>query len=363
MIMAATETMSQHAADLARFLIGPAVPIGEALAALENTSAGILLVADEDRHLLGTITDGDVRRGLLRGLTFEDTTGDVMHRAPIKVPEGMSRDQLIALMAANTIRHIPVVSEDGRVVDIALLSDLMKPEETGIAALIMAGGAGTRLRPLTESVPKPLLPVGDKPIIHHIIDLLEGAGIRDVLIATHYLADQFERELGDGSQWGVAIRYLREPRALGTGGALRLLEEAPSDPFLVMNGDLLTRLDLRAMLEHHRAHRAALTLAVREYQVQVPFGVVKVAPNHLVVDIEEKPLERYFVNAGIYLLGAAVLEMLPERDAMPMTDVIASVIDHGARVTAFPVVEQWIDVGRPADFERAQTFAPMVGSR
>jgi len=354
--MGAKKAVTRHIVDLERFLIGPGVTIGQALAALEGTSAGILLVVDGDRRLLGTITDGDLRRGLLRGLTFDDTAADVMHRTPIKVPEGMSRDQLLALMAANTVRHVPIVSPANRIVDIALLADLVKPDDLGLAAVVMAGGAGTRLRPLTDHTPKPLLPVGEKPIINHIIDLLREAGVRDIVVATCYLADVLEQELGDGSQWGVHVRYIRESRPLGTGGALKLLGEAPSDPFLVMNGDLLTRVDLRAMLDHHRGHDAELTVAVREYQVQVPFGVVQVAPNHLVVAIEEKPVERYFVNAGIYVMGAGVLNMLPPQDEIPMTDVIASVIDHHARVTAFPIVESWIDVGRPADFEKAQTL-------
>jgi dTDP-glucose pyrophosphorylase/CBS domain-containing protein len=354
--MGAERAVTRHVVDLGKFLIGPSLTIAQALEALEGTSAGIVLVVDDDRHLLGTITDGDLRRGLLRGLTFDDTAADVMHRTPIKVPEGMSRDQLLALMAANAIRHIPIVSPGNRIVDIALLADLVKPDDLGMAAVIMAGGAGTRLRPLTDHTPKPLLPVGEKPIINHIIDLLHDAGICDIILATCYLASALEEELGDGSAWGVRLKYLREPHPLGTGGALKLLGEAPSDPFLAMNGDLLTRVDLRAMLDHHRSHDAELTIAVREYQVQVPFGVVQVAPNHLVVAIEEKPVERYFVNAGIYVMGASVLDMLPPQDEVPMTDVIASVIDHHARVTAFPIVESWVDVGRPADFERAQTL-------
>jgi len=357
MIAEESDAIQAHALD--GFLAAPSVSVGECLAALERNESGILLIVREDMHLLGTITDGDVRRGLLRGLTFEDTAADVMHRKPIKMPEGMSRDQLITLMAANGIRHIPIVTEDGRVVDIALLTDLVKPADLGIAALIMAGGEGRRLRPLTHDTPKPLLSVGDKPIIEHTIELLRNAGIRDIYVSTCYLAERLESQLGDGSSWSVRLTYLREPQPMGTAGALHLLPSAPSDPFLVINGDLLTGIDLGAMLSHHRWHAADVTLAVREYQVQVPFGVVKVAPNDLVKGIEEKPIERYFVNAGIYMVGAKVLDVLPAERKLPMTDVISAVLGDRGRVAAFPMVESWVDVGRPADFERAQDLVAM----
>ncbi len=352
-----SEAIQAH--ELHEFLVAPSVPVGECLSALERNESGILLVVREDMHLLGTITDGDVRRGLLRGLTFEDTAADVMHRKPIKMPEGMSRDQLITLMTANGIRHIPIVTGDGKVADIALLTDLVKPADLGIAALIMAGGEGRRLRPLTHDTPKPLLSVGDKPIIEHTIELLFNSGIRDLYISTCYLAERLEGRLGDGSRWSVRITYLREPKPMGTAGALHLLPAAPSDPFLIINGDLLTGIDLGAMLNHHRSHAAEVTLAVREYQVQVPFGVVKVAPNDLVKRIEEKPIERYFVSAGIYMVGAKVLDVLPDQENLPMTDVISAVLADRGRVAAFPMVESWVDVGRPADFERAQDLVAM----
>ncbi len=357
--MSTEDARAAQAHELQEFLVAPSLSIGECLAALERNEAGILLVVHEDMTLGGTITDGDIRRGLLRGLTFEDTAADVMHRKPIKMPEGMSRDQLITLMTANGIRHIPIVDAGGRVIDIALLTDLVKPADLGIAALVMAGGEGRRLRPLTDGTPKPLLSVGDKPIIEHTIELLCSSGIRDLYISTCYLAERLEGSLGDGSRWGVSITYLRETKPMGTAGALHLLSAAPSDPFLLINGDLLTRIDLRAMLNYHRSHTAELTVAVREYQVQIPFGVVKVAPNNLVKRIEEKPVERYFVNAGIYMVGARVLDILPEEDELPMTRVITEVLHDGGRVAAFPMVESWVDVGRPSDFEKAQNLVGM----
>lgn len=359
--MSAQNAEAAQAHELREFLVSPQLPISECLAALDANEAGILLVVDEEMRLVGTITDGDIRRGLLRGLTFEDAAADLMHRKPIKMPEGMSGDQLITLMTANGIRHIPIVDAEGRVTDIALLTDLVRPVDVGIAALIVAGGQGRRLRPLTHEVPKPLLSVGDKPIIEHTIELLCDSGIRDLYVSTCYLAERLESALGDGSRWGVSITYLREAKPMGTAGALRLLSAAPSDPFLVINGDLLTRIDLRAMLNYHRTHAADLTLAVREYQVQIPFGVVKVAPNNLVKRIDEKPLERYFVNAGIYLVGARVLDTLPDEDELPMTTVISEVLQNGNRVAAFPMVESWVDVGRPSDFEKAQNLVGMRG--
>lgn len=354
--MTTAHMRATQAHELQEYLIAPTRSIGDCLEALDRNESGILLVVDDDMLLLGTITDGDVRRGLLHGLTLDDSAADVMHRKPIKMPEGMSREQLITLMTANGIRHIPIVSADGKIADIALLTDLVRPAALGIAALIMAGGKGRRLRPLTDRTPKPLLPVGPKPIIEHTLELLQESGISEVYISICYLADRLERSLGDGSRWGVRITYLREREPMGTAGSLRLLPGVPSDPLLVINGDLLTRIDLRAMLDHHHTHAADLTLAVREYQVQIPFGVVRVAPNHLVERVLEKPIERYFVNAGIYLVGAKVLGALPDERSLPMTRVISAALDGGGRVAAFPMVESWVDVGRPADFERAQTL-------
>jgi len=324
---------------------------------IDRNAKGIALVVDEDYHLLGTVTDGDIRRAILGGINIDLAVRKLLDRrksasCSITAPIGTADADLIQLMNEHTIRQVPLLDEKGRVVDLALLSDLVKNYELPLTAVIMAGGYGTRLRPLTEDTPKPMLPVGDRPLMELMIRQLRRSGIRHVNITTHYLADKIREYFEDGQGFGVKIDYVNETRPLGTAGALGLMENL-EQPLLVMNGDILTRVNFRAMLSHHRKHHADLTIGVRQYEMEVPYGVVECEGSQ-VYQLREKPQYSFLVNAGIYLLDPSVHRYIPKGRRFDMTDLIERLLIEGGNVISFPIVEYWLDIGEPADYEQAQ---------
>lgn len=344
---------------LESLFIPPDSTVREAAACIDRNVRGIALVVNEDRRLLATITDGDIRRGLLAGVGLDAPVRALIERkagtryaTPVTAPAGIPRPALINLMRETGVRHVPLVDRDGRVVQLAGLDDLLPDEHLPMQAVIMAGGFGTRLRPLTDHVPKPMLPVGGKPLLEWILRSLRGAGIRHVSITTHYKADQITGYFGDGTALGVELDYVVEEHPLGTAGALRLLDR-PCEPVLVINGDILTRVDVRAMLAFHREHHADLTVAVRPYEQQVPFGVVE-CDGPRVRSLTEKPVQTYLVSAGIYLLDPSVWDLIPAGRRFDMPDLIQAALAAGRVVASFPVVEYWRDIGQPADYAAAQ---------
>jgi NDP-sugar pyrophosphorylase family protein len=269
---------------------------------------------------------------------------------PLTAPIGTSPAELVALMQQYDVRQIPIVDDHGRVETLALLHDLLESEGPPLRAVVMAGGYGTRLGDLTAETPKPMLPVGDRPLLERIIAQLRDAGIRHVNLTTHYRAGTIAKHFGDGRQFGVEIEYVSEEQPLGTAGALGLVEH--DGPTLVMNGDILTGIDFRAMHAFHDEHEADMTVAVRAYEFRVPYGLVAVEGED-VVAIEEKPLVRSFVNAGIYLIGAGVRQFVPPGERFEMPDLIRRLVDEGRRVVGFPLREYWLDIGRLTDYEQA----------
>ena len=245
-----------------------------------------------------------------------------------------------------------LVDAERRVAGLVTAEELLPSEELPLQAVIMAGGAGTRLRPLTQDVPKPMLPVGGRPMLERLIEQLRGAGIHRVNISTNYKREVIENHFGDGREFGVAVNYVKEDQPLGTAGALSLMQ-APSEPILVVNGDILTRLNFRDLLNFHREHQADLTVAVRQYDVNVPFGVIE-TNGTAVTKVVEKPVLNFFVNAGIYLLEPHVHQAIPNGQRFDMTDLIEQLIAQGRRVVSFPVLEYWLDIGQLADYEAAQ---------
>jgi NDP-sugar pyrophosphorylase family protein len=260
--------------------------------------------------------------------------------------------ELLQLMRNHVIRQIPLLDPERRVAGLVTLDELMPDQVLPLQAVIMAGGSGTRLRPLTDEVPKPMLPVGDRPLMELIIKQLRQAGIQRVNIATHYRPEKITSYFGDGKKFGVELNYVTEERPLGTAGALGLMDY-PEEPLLVINGDILTRVNFRALLEYHHEHEADLTVGVRKYEVQVPFGVVE-CEGHNVCRLQEKPSLSFFVNAGIYLLDPMVHQYIPNRQHMDMTDLIERLINKGCAVVSFPIMEYWLDIGEHADYVRAQ---------
>lgn len=345
--------------NLVQFLVEPTASIREVMSCIDRNAKGICLVVDEDRHLMGTITDGDIRRAILDGVDLNSSAQRLLDRRsytpypePITAPSDASDAELVELMNRHSIRQVPLVDEDGRVVDLALLGDLVKEYEFPLTAVVMAGGYGTRLRPLTEEVPKPMLPVGDRPLMELIIEQLRQSGIEQVNVATHYLGRRIKEHFEDGRDFGVDIQYVDEDQPLGTAGALGLME-TPDQPLLVINGDILTRVDFQAMLSYHREHEAHLTVAVRQYDLEVPYGVVE-CDGPRVCQLREKPRYSFLVNAGIYLLEPSVHRYIPNARRFDMTELIERLLDEGAKVVSFPVVEYWLDIGEPVDYEKAQ---------
>jgi dTDP-glucose pyrophosphorylase len=330
--------------------------IEAAVRKLNDAAIQIALVVGDDDVLEGTVTDGDVRRGLLRGLTLDSPVREIMHRDAFVVPEAMSRDAALALMLANNIRHLPVVDSRRRIVGLHGIADLTQAPAMANTVVLMAGGLGTRLRPLTEQCPKPLLPVNGRPMLEHIIRRAKAEGFRRFCVAVHYLGHMIEEHFGDGSSLGVEVMYLRENTPLGTAGALSLLPEAQAAPIVVMNGDVITDVRLADLLEFHGRHRAAATMAVRVHEWQNPFGVVRTSGVDI-VGVEEKPVYRSHINAGVYVLEQDALRSLTIGERCDMPTLFFRLREAGERTIAYPMHEPWLDVGRRDDFDRAQTLA------
>jgi dTDP-glucose pyrophosphorylase len=326
---------------------------------IDESAKGIALVVDEERRLLGTVTDGDIRRAMLASIDLEMPVSKLLMRKvdsqypkPVTAHMGAGHEELLVLMRQYVLRQIPILNDDGRVVDLVMLDDLVPADKLPLQAVIMAGGFGTRLRPLTVDLPKPMLMVGGKPLMERLIAQLKQAGIRQVNLTTHYKSKKIIEYFGDGSAFGVEINYVNEEHPLGTGGALGLMP-TPSQPLLVINGDILTQVDFRAMHEFHQEQKAELTVAVRRYEMQVPYGVLE-CDGARVRRLQEKPKVDFLVNAGIYLLEPSVYQFIPQNTSFNMTDLIQWLLDAERTVISFPVHEYWIDIGQHADYTQAQ---------
>jgi dTDP-glucose pyrophosphorylase len=319
---------------------------------IDRGAAQIALVVDDQKRLLGTLTDGDIRRGLLHGETLETPVERLMNRQFRFVRSGEDQAAVLEMMRREVLRQIPVLDEQGRVVELLLLQELLAPAHLPNAVVIMAGGKGTRLRPHTEHCPKPMLPVDGKPMLEILLEQCIASGFRQFYLSVNYLKEQIIGHFGDGKAWEVSIDYLVEDEPLGTAGSLQLLPGSVQEPFLVMNGDVLTRLNPSQLLRFHFEHEAAATLCVREHVVTVPFGVVKTKGVEL-AGFEEKPSYRQLVNAGVYVINPQLLPLLPSDQATDMPTLLQSAQQVGHRVAVCPIHEYWIDVGRPETLEEA----------
>jgi len=334
-------------------LVTPDTPALEALRIIDSSRLQIAMVVDGEGRLLGTVTDGDVRRALLAGKSVTSPVTDIMFRTPTTAQPEADRDTLLGLMQAKVLRHLPIVDAEGHVVGLESMMSLMATRELPNAVVLMAGGRGERLRPLTDTCPKPLLKVGGKPILERILENFLSQGFRHFFISLNYKAEMVEEHFGNGSRFGASISYLREDKPLGTAGALTLLPEMDL-PFLVMNGDLLTKVNFAHLLDFHTENNAAGTMCVRDYTTQIPFGVVHTEGNTL-LRIEEKPSQTVFVNAGIYVLSPGVLRHIPHGEAYDMPRLFETMVAQGEKARVFPVRDSWLDIGRMDDYERAQT--------
>lgn len=335
-----------------KLLVDPSMTIFEVIEVIDRSGMQIALVVDKGRHLLGVITDGDIRRALIKRIDFSMPAKNIMNPHPATVSLNDSNPSVIARMKALTLRHLPVLDADARVVDLKILDNLLNKEKHENLVILMAGGLGQRLGELTVSCPKPLLHLGGKPILQTIIESFEQAGFYKFFISLNYKAQMIEHHFGNGDSLNIQINYLKEDKKLGTAGALSLLPEKINEPIIVMNADLLTKINFQSLLDFHHSHNADATMCVTEYDFQVPFGVVKTKE----VDIEsidEKPIHRCLVNAGIYVLNPDVLKFIPNNEVYQMTDLFEELVKRQFKAVTFPIREYWLDVGNPKDFTRA----------
>jgi dTDP-glucose pyrophosphorylase len=326
--------------------------IKQAIDKLNESGLQIVLILDKNDILLGTISDGDIRRGLLRGLDLSDIVERVMNGKALVVPPDLSRDMVLHIMRTNRIRQIPIIEVNHKVMGLHLWEDITAPTELPNLMVIMAGGLGTRLRPYTENCPKPMLQVAGKPMLEHIIERAKNEGLFNFIISVQYLGSMIEDYFGNGSKFGVNIDYLKESQPLGTAGALGILAPRPKLPFIVTNGDVLSDIRYTELLDFHVRNDAVATMAVRLYEWQHPFGVVKMEGADI-VDFEEKPITRTHVNAGIYVLSPDALNKMSKNTYCDMPILFQRLKEGGSRTVAYPMHEPWLDVGRPADLERA----------
>ncbi|MDQ7047921.1 MAG: nucleotidyltransferase family protein [Sulfurovum sp.] len=330
----------------------PKSTIKEALRIIDSGAMKIGLVLDSENKLLGTLTDGDIRRGLLNGLTLDASIESIIFRNPTVCGINDSKEEILKIAVSKKIYQIPIVDQDGVLVGIEEVDELLKPVEYSNRIVLMVGGLGTRLRPLTDKLPKPLLQVGNKPILETIINSFSKYGFTNIILSVSYKAEMIEEYFGDGSKFGVNIEYVNEDKRMGTAGALSLMKEKLTEPFFVMNGDLLTNLNFEYMLEYHHSNNAKATMGVREYDFQVPYGVVNV-DGHDITSIEEKPIHKFFVNGGIYILDTDALAIIPDDTFFDMPTLFETLIENDKKTISFPIREYWLDIGRMSDFERA----------
>jgi dTDP-glucose pyrophosphorylase len=326
--------------------------IGQAAKCLNDIPTRIVLVTDNLGVLEGTVSDGDIRRGLLKGFDLASPISAVLHKDALVVTPDINRGLVMQLMAANKIYQVPIVDDSRRVVGLYLWEDITRRQERPNLFVIMAGGKGVRLRPYTENCPKPMLQVAGKPILEHIIDRAKLEGFVKFALAINYLGHVIEDYFSDGERLGVQITYLRERSPLGTAGALGLINPTPDDSFLVTNGDVIADIRYSELLDFHSQQSADATMAVRAYEWQHPFGVVKTRGNEI-IGFEEKPIVRTHINAGVYALQPSTLQRLEPDLACDMPTMFSRVRESGGKTVVFPMHESWLDIGRPDDLKQA----------
>jgi dTDP-glucose pyrophosphorylase len=329
--------------------------IRKALQVIDDNAIRVALIVNDSFELLGVVSDGDIRRGILKGISLDSAVSEIMNRNPFVCDTVTDKRTLIEEMHKRDILSVPII-EDGKLVGLSLLHDeLTEPQKYENPVFIMAGGFGTRLRPLTDTCPKPMLKIGNKPILETIIRSFIKSGFVNFYISTHYMPEQIQSHFGDGSELGVSIKYVHENTPLGTGGALGLLpDNLPNElPLIMMNGDVLTKIDFERLLVFHNDNKADATICVREYDYQIPYGVITGKDNK-VSNMVEKPIQRFFVNAGIYVVSPRIIQSVPTNHKIDMPTLLEQHMVERDNILMFPIHEYWLDIGRAQDFERAQ---------
>jgi len=325
--------------------------IQKALKIISNAGFQVALVVDNKDNFLGTLTDGDIRNGFLKGLNINSTIETIFSKKSIIAKKDWSREKLLKLAISNKIHQIPVVDDNKKVIGIHILDELIEPKIKSNKIVIMAGGMGLRLRPLTKNIPKPMLKVGNKPILQNIIENFKKNGFKNFTICVNYKSKIIKDYFGDGKKFDVKINYIQEKKRMGTAGALSLLKKKFTMPLFLMNGDLLTNLDFAKIIDFHNEHNAKATMCVAEYNFTSPYGEVMM-DNENIISINEKPNHKFFVNAGIYLLDPQCLNLVPKKYC-DIPSLFTKIISKEYKTVSFPLGEYWLDIGRMNDFKKA----------
>ena len=335
-------------------VLTPLSNIRDAMRILDETSLRIVIVCDENKKLLGTATDGDIRRGLLKNCDMQDSVIEVMNHNPKTVRSSHTRQQRIELMDHYDLLALPIVDDNGQLIGLETLQQVLQPQKRDNPIFIMAGGFGTRLRPLTDNCPKPMLRVGDKPMLEHLINQFRALGFHDFYISTHYMPEVIQEHFGDGSQLDISITYIHEDTPLGTGGALGLLPKNLAQlPLIMMNGDVLTKIDFTELLDHHESHNLDATMCVRELEYKISYGVVE-SEDGLITNMVEKPTYRYHINTGIYVLSPECVASVQHNTQIDLPTLLKQRMDRSKRVGIYTTHEYWLDIGQMADYQKAQ---------
>jgi len=341
---------------LSEILSYPDVPIIDVIKLLNKTGYGMIIIVNQSNQLIGTITDGDLRRAMLKGITFDLPCEKICNRNPIFAKYDTPREEVKTLFDKNSkkirLNQIPLLNEQGEVVDLALRMDFMTDIKKNNIVVIMAGGLGSRLSPLTLDCPKPLLKISGKPVLEILLESFIDDGFTNFLISVNYKADMIRQALGDGRRWNINLDYLIEDERLGTAGPLSLILNKPDEPFFVINSDILTKVNFNKLLDFHLQLGSDATLCIREHEYVVPYGVVELS-DHRLVHIQEKPVHNCFVSTGIYVLSPSVLDFIPKNIYFDMNELLTKLVQHSKSVNSYPIHEYWLDIGRIEDLERA----------
>ncbi|MBU5591097.1 nucleotidyltransferase family protein [Clostridium sp. MSJ-4] len=323
--------------------------IRQSLQAIDLGAKGIVLLVNEDGTLIGTITDGDIRRAILRGASLDDSIENVAHYNPISVKQSMTKEEIKDIFIKKAVKHIPIVDIDNKVIDLVRINDILLPDGKENLVVIMAGGLGTRLKELTREIPKPMLKVGKDPILQHIINNFKQYGYNKLVLSVNYKADIIENYFQDGYAYGVKINYVREKKRLGTGGGIKLTKDYIKAPFFVTNGDIFTSLNVEDMMNFHIENKFDITVGVRRHSFKIPYGVINSEENSI-ISVEEKPTMEYLINGGIYCINPDIIDYIPNDEYYEITDLINRCIKEGKKVGSYEIKEYWMDIGRIEDY-------------
>ena len=325
--------------------------IKQALKVIDKGAIKVAVVLSDDGLLLGMLNDGDIRRALLKGMSLGDSIAGIINKHPVVANINDTKERILELANEKKLHQIPIIS-NGKLIGIQDIREFLAPKNKPNKVILMVGGLGTRLRPLTNDVPKPMLDVGNKPILHTIVENFAKYGYTDIIMCVNYKSEIIKEYFGNGDKFGVKIEYVLENQRMGTAGALSLLQKRPKDDFFVMNGDLLTNVNFEYLHEYHKDSNALASICIRKYEMQVPYGVVNVRANK-VTSIEEKPTQSFFVSAGIYMFSPIVLDFIPKGVFYDMPTLFSELLKHDFPIHPFPIREYWLDIGRMDEYRRA----------